>query len=161
MNYSNTIRGIARISGPLVVLILTMGMLTVCRSSHAADSTLDKAKETAQEISDNLWKSIDGQRLKNRTPDQIVAWCIMGALVGAVAGMATSLKTTGLGKVGRLLLGLAGAFVGGIVVSATGVDFGWGPVLIRYEELLFSFAGAILLIVFSRLIRSRFKKPSK
>ena len=163
MNSSNTLPGLARLhrSSRLAVLILTLGMLMVGRPSHAADSTLDKAKETAQEVTDSLWKSIDGQRLKNRTPDQIVAWGIMGVLVGAVAGMATSLKTTGLGKVGRLLLGLVGAFIGGIVVSATRVDFGWGPVLIRYEELLFSFVGAILLIVCSRLIRSRWKKPSK
>jgi len=163
MKSYNAIQGIARLhlSSPLAVLILTLGMLMVCRSSHAADSTLDKAKETAQEFTDSLWKSIDGQRLKNRTPDQIVAWGIMGALVGAVAGMATSLKTTGLGKVGRLLLGLAGAFIGGVVVTATRADFGWGPVLIRYEELLFSFAGAVVLIVCSRLIRSRWKKPAK
>lgn len=161
MNHSNSVSALARLSTPLVVLIVAFGMLMDGRSSHAADSILDKAKETAQEVTDSLWKSIDEQRLKNRTPDQIVAWGIMGVLVGAVAGMATSLKTTGLGKVGRLLLGLAGAFLGGIAVSATRVDFGWGPVLIRYEELLFSFAGAVLLIVFGRLIRSRWQKPSK
>lgn len=163
MNYSNTMPVTMRLhlSSLLVAFILTLGILMVCQSSHAADSTLDKAKETAQEVTDSLWKSIDGQRLKNRTPDQIVAWAIMGVLVGAVAGMATALTTTGLGKVGRLLLGLAGAFIGGVVVSVTGADFGWGPVLIRYEELLFSFAGAVVLIVCSRLIRSRWKKPAK
>jgi uncharacterized membrane protein YeaQ/YmgE (transglycosylase-associated protein family) len=161
MNSSISMPGIVRLSAPLGVLILTLGMLILSQSSHAADSTLDKAKVAAQEVTDNLWKSIDEQRLKNRTPDQIVAWVLMGLLVGGAAGMATSLKTTGLGKVGRLLLGLAGAFIGGIVVSATRVDFGWGPVLIRYEELFFSFAGALLLIVSSRIMRARWKRPSK
>jgi uncharacterized membrane protein YeaQ/YmgE (transglycosylase-associated protein family) len=84
----------------------------------------------------------------------------MGVLVGAVAGMMTSLKTSGLGKAGRLLLGLAGAFLGGVVVHVAKVDFGLGPVLIRYEELLFAFAGAVVLIVLGRLIGSGARKKA-
>jgi uncharacterized membrane protein YeaQ/YmgE (transglycosylase-associated protein family) len=99
-------------------------------------------------------------RLKNRTPDDIVAWVIMGVLVGAVAGMMTSLRSTGLGKVGRLLLGLAGAFLGGIVLRVSKLDFGWGPVLIRYEELAFSLVGAIVLLVLAKFIRSRSTKQA-
>ena len=131
----------------------------------AVADTVEEAKEavrdagrSAEKTIENLWRSIDEQRLKNRTPDQIVAWAIMGVLVGAVAGMATSLKTTGLGKAGRILLGLAGAFIGGIVVHAARIDFGWGPVLIRYEDLLFSLVGALLLVVIGRFLRSRSKK---
>ena len=123
-----------------------------------AKNAVGDAGRTAGKALENLWNSIDQQRLKNRTPDQIIAWLIMGVLVGAVAGMATSLKTSGWGKVGRLLLGLAGAFLGGIVVQATRIDFGWGPVLIRYEELLFAFLGALLLVVIGRLVRSRSKR---
>jgi uncharacterized membrane protein YeaQ/YmgE (transglycosylase-associated protein family) len=103
---------------------------------------------------------VSESRLKNRTRDEIVAWAIMGVLVGAVAGMLTTLKTTGLGKVGRLLLGLAGAFMGGMIVHAGRIDFGLGPVLIRYEELLFSLAGAVVLIIVARFFRSGAKKKS-
>lgn len=131
----------------------------------AVADTVEDAKEavrdagrSAEKTLENLWRSIDEQRLKNRTPDQIVAWIIMGVLVGAVAGMATSLKTTGLGKAGRILLGLAGAFIGGIVVHVAGIDFGWGPVLIRYEDLLFSLVGALVLVLIGRLLRSKSKK---
>jgi uncharacterized membrane protein YeaQ/YmgE (transglycosylase-associated protein family) len=127
----------------------------------------EKAKETAQKATDavqqagkdvaneaeQLWHRIDNARLKNRTRDELVAWVIMGVLVGAVAGMATSLNTTGLGKLGRLFLGLAGAFIGGIVVRLANIDFGWGPVLIRYEELVISFLGAVALILLGRLVR--------
>ncbi len=105
---------------------------------------------------------MDESRLNHRNRHEIVAWVIMGVLVGAVAGMFTSLKSTGAGKVGRLLLGLAGAFLGGLVVKLTQINFGWGPVLIRYEELLFSLIGAIVLLVVARLIRSAArKKPSQ
>lgn len=72
--------------------------------------------------------------------------------------MLTSLKTTGLGKLGRLLLGLTGAFVGGMAVHVGRIDFGMGPVLIRYEELLFSLVGAVLLIIGARFFRSGAKK---
>jgi uncharacterized membrane protein YeaQ/YmgE (transglycosylase-associated protein family) len=140
----------------------------------AADepAVFTKTKEAAQETTaavaqagrsaavqaEDLWQRIDAARLKNRTPDELVAWVIMCVLVGALAGMMTSLEPTGFGKAGRLLLGLAGAFLGGIVVSVTRLDFGWGPVLIRYEELAFSLLGAILILVLARFIRSRSKK---
>ena len=84
----------------------------------------------------------------------------MGALVGGVAGSLTRLKPTGAGHLGRLFLGLAGAFLGGIVVHVGNFNFGWGPVLIRYEELFFSLVGAILLVALGRIVRSRMKKKA-
>ncbi len=159
--------------------LLAAGLLLVftClagRPALAADEPglVTKTKETAQETTaavaqagrsaadeaDQLWQRIDAARLKNRTPDEMAAWVIMGVLVGALAGMMTSLKPTGLGKLGRLLLGLSGAFLGGIVVRVTQLDFGWGPVLIRYEELAFSLFGAIVLLLLARFIRSRSQK---
>jgi uncharacterized membrane protein YeaQ/YmgE (transglycosylase-associated protein family) len=155
-------------------------LLLTCLAAQpavAADETglADKAKGVAKETAtaveevarsaasdaDRLWQKIDGARLKHRTPDEVVAWVIMGVLVGAMAGMMTSLKPTGLGKLGRLLLGFAGASLGGILVRTTHLDFGWGPVLIRYEELFFSLLGAIALLVLVRLVRSRScDKPS-
>lgn len=122
----------------------------------AAESAGKSAAQGAKE----LWQRIDEARLSNRTPDEIVAWVIMGMLVGAVAGMMTGLKPTGLGKVGRLLLGLVGAFLGGMVVHVGRFDFGWGPVLIRYEELLFSLLGAVVLVVLAKVIFSRAKKKT-
>lgn len=141
----------------------------------AATGAADKAKEVAQETSaavekagqvaadtaKNLWQRIDEARLKNRTPDELVAWIIIGTLVGAIAGMMTPLKPTGFGKVGRLALGLAGAFLGGVVVHVGRFDFGWGPVLIRYEELFFSLVGAILIVVGGKILSARVKsKPT-
>ena len=116
-----------------------------------------KAGRSAADQVEQLWNKIDAARLKNRTKDEIVAWVIMGALVGAVAGMMTNLKPSGLGKAGRLLLGLTGAFLGGIVLRVSKLDFGWGVAIIRYEELTFSLVGAILLLMGSKFLRSRSK----
>lgn len=170
---------------PLPLCALFVLMLGITLRAAAADEPglTERAKETAQETKDavqgavkdakgavegvgrdvgnsfeNLWRRVDEGRLKNRTRDEVVAWVIVGLLVGAVAGMMTRLKPTGLGLVGRLLLGLGGACLGGLVGHLTKIDFGMGPVLIRYEELLFSLVGAILLIVVVRMIRSGSKK---
>lgn len=138
---------------------------TVKEATVAVEGAAKDVKESVQDASravgksfEDLWRRVDEGRLKNRTRDEIVAWIIMGTLVGAVAGLLTSLKSTGLGKLGRLLLGLAGAFIGGMIVHLGRIDFGLGPVLIRYEELLFSLVGAIVLIVVARLFRSGAKK---
>jgi uncharacterized membrane protein YeaQ/YmgE (transglycosylase-associated protein family) len=177
-NRSNHIVNLLRrgILGSVGTLVLTLACLA-SQSAVAADDTAlgEKTKQAAQEAATTvqeagnavaadagqLWQSIDAARLKNRTPDEIVAWVIMGVLVGALAGMMTSLRPTFSGKLGRLLLGLAGASIGGIAVRVVHVNFGWGPVLIRYEELAFAFVGAILLLVVARLVRSlAIKKPS-
>lgn len=131
--------------------------------SHVADQTgqaIRGASQATEQAAQKLWARIDAARLKNRTPDQIMAWVIMGVLVGAIAGMATGLRSTGMGRLGRLLLGLAGAFIGGLIVSVANVDFGWGVVILRYEELVFAFGGAILLLALSRVIRRCSAKKS-
>jgi len=133
----------------------------VTKTKEAAQETtaaVEQATRSAADQAEQLWQRIDAARLKNRTPDEIVAWVIMGVLVGALAGIMTTLKPTGFGNLGRVLLGLAGAFLGGIAVRMTGLNFGWGPVLIRYEELVFSLLGAILLVVLAKFIRSRSTK---
>ena len=164
-----------------------LGRLTVCgffclylnfavvpATLWAADGVVDQTKATVEEMTHavkdagrsaadsfkSLWSRVDESRLTNRTRDEIVAWVIMGMLVGAVAGIFTSLNTSVAGRFGRLMLGLAGAFVGGTVVHVARLDFGWGPVLVRYEELLFSVVGAVFLIIVARLIRSSATKKS-
>ena len=126
-------------------------------TKDAKDSVTDAGRAVSDKF-ENLWRRADDTRLKNRSRDEIVAWVIMGVLVGSLAGMMTSLKSSGLGKAGRLMLGLAGAFLGGVIVHVAKFDLGMGPVLIRYEELLFAFAGAIVLIIVARLITSGAKK---
>ncbi len=146
----------------LCPIVLVFGLLAGT-TAFGADIT-KKVEEAGTAVSDtasDLWKKLDSARLKNRTRDELVAWAIMGVLVGAVAGMLTSLKTTGMGKAGRLLLGLVGAFIGGMVVRMRDFDFGWGPVLIRYEELFFSFVGAVVLVLLGKFLSSKSKKEQK
>lgn len=124
------------------------------RSKAVATDAKDLAVEAGQSVAtgaENLWQKIDEEGFKNRTRHEIVAWMIMGGLVGGIAGMLTSMRSTGFGRLGRLFLGLMGAFIGGLAVRLGNLDMGWAPLQIRYEELLFSFAGAVALIVLWRM----------
>lgn len=152
---------LASFSGRSVLAADEPGLVTKTKDAvKETTETVEQAGRSAVDEAQQLWQRIDAARLKNRTPDEILAWVIMGALVGGLAGLLSSLKLSGAGKLGRLFLGLAGAFLGGMVVRVTGLDFGWGPVLIRYEELFVSFLGAILLIVVVRVIPFGFKGKS-
>src|SRR5687767_2476003 len=90
--------------------------LVAADTIHDAKDAIQDAGRSAASSIENLWHRIDESRLKNRTRDEIIAWMMMGMLVGGVAGSLTSLATSGLGRVGRILLGLGGAFVGGIIM---------------------------------------------
>lgn len=131
------------------------------RSKAVANDAKEVVVEAGQSVATgagNVWQSIEKQGLSKGTRDGIVAWMIVGALVGAIAGMLTSMKATGMGRFGRLLLGLIGAFIGGVAVRVGNLDLGWNPLQIRYEELLFAFAGAVLLVVLARLVRATTQK---
>ena len=157
-----------------VIAVLMLLLLNAFVPSRAlgADGLVDKTKTVASDATEavkdagrtvadkatEVWKRIDDAMLKHRNRDEMVAWAIMGVLVGALAGMMASSKSSGAGKFGRLLLAVVGAFLGGIAVRALRVDFGWGPVLIRYEELCFSLAGAVVLVVVGKMIRGKAKK---
>jgi uncharacterized membrane protein YeaQ/YmgE (transglycosylase-associated protein family) len=130
-------------------------------AARDTSAAVEQAGTAAADTAKEFWQRVDEARLKNRTPDELVAWVIMGVLVGTVAGMRTTHKPTATGKVGRLVLGLAGAFLGGIIAHVGQFNFGWGPVLIRYEELFFSFVGAILIVAAGKIIRSRMKERPK
>lgn len=105
-----------------------------------------------------VWKRIDEKRLKNRTPDEIVAWALMGLLVGGLLS-----RFTKLSSMASVVVGLIGAFLGGIASNVLQLDWGLGPVLIRYEELLCSAFGGLALCFVWRWFRTKAapKAPAK
>jgi uncharacterized membrane protein YeaQ/YmgE (transglycosylase-associated protein family) len=118
-----------------------------------------KIEATGQAASAKLgeiWERIDERRLKNRTPDEIVAMVIMGLLVGSLL-----YRFGKRGQITSVLLGLVGAFIGGIVAHVTQLNLGLGPVLITYEDLLCTLAGGVLMLCGARwsAILKLFKGP--
>ncbi len=126
-------------------------------SGSAAGGQIQETGQAAVTKIQTLWQRIDERRLKNRTPDQIVAWVIMGLLVG---GLLYRFGKRNL--VASVLLGLVGAFIGGILANVLQINLGLGPVLITYEELLFTLLGGFLMLCASRwgTIIKLFKRPA-
>ena len=115
-----------------------------------AQDAIDETKEELSENLDDFEDRFQENRLINREPADILAWVFMGMLVGALAGTFSPLGTTLIARFLRLLLGLLGAFIGGMVVRIGDIDFGWPIIEIPLVELLFSLLGAIALVALLR-----------
>lgn len=126
---------------------------TAQQVGKAATDATQAIQDTGQAAMNNievLWQRIDEKRLKNRTPDELVAWALMGLLVGGLI-----YRITKLGQGATIFLGLAGAFLGGIVANIFQFNFGLGPVLIRYEDLICSLVGGFAILYACAWIKKR------
>jgi uncharacterized membrane protein YeaQ/YmgE (transglycosylase-associated protein family) len=133
--------------------------------THAADSATASATETAKETTEqakaamgDLGKKMSEHRLVNRTPAEIVAWVIMGVLVGALVGITSPYQASLPGRFLVLGFGLLGAFIGSMVARVGELDFGWPAIQITGEELACSFGGALFLVILGRFIRYKINK---
>jgi len=79
----------------------------------------------------------------------ILSWVVMGLLVGAVAKFFMPGKDPG-GIIVTILLGIAGAFVGGFVESLLGLGKVTG---FNLGSFLMAVGGAILLLIVYRLFK--------
>ncbi len=82
----------------------------------------------------------------NLEPGGVLAWIIVGLVAGWLASMLTG---GGHGLIGNLVLGLVGAFIGGLVFTALGVGSSVGLI----GSIAVATVGAIILIGIGRLVR--------
>jgi len=118
--------------------------------AQTVGATATEVTQTTLNQIESLWKRIDEKRLKNRTPDELVAWALMGLLVGGLV-----YRFSNLNQLTTILLGLIGAFIGGILANVLQLDLGMGPVLIRYEDLLCSLIGGLALFFVWKWFKGR------
>jgi uncharacterized membrane protein YeaQ/YmgE (transglycosylase-associated protein family) len=83
---------------------------------------------------------------------QIVVWVIVGGFAGTLAGRAVTLKKQGLGRWMNLLVGMAGAVIGGELFSLLRINFGLGDLKVSFEDLIAAFLGSLLVIFVWRII---------
>jgi uncharacterized membrane protein YeaQ/YmgE (transglycosylase-associated protein family) len=84
---------------------------------------------------------------------KIIVWLIVGALAGTVAGRLVTLKQEGFGRWTNLLIGMAGALVGGLLFGALGIDLGLGELKITFEDLISAFVGSLLCVGIWSVVR--------
>jgi len=83
------------------------------------------------------------------TTNTILIWLVVGLVAGVLASLIV--RGSGLGIVGDILLGIAGAFVGGWAFHA----LGWhAPFTGIASVIAVAFVGAVILLALVHLIRA-------
>jgi uncharacterized membrane protein YeaQ/YmgE (transglycosylase-associated protein family) len=83
---------------------------------------------------------------------QIIVWIIVGGFAGTLAGRVVTLKRQGLGRWTNLVVGMAGAVIGGELFRLFRIDFGLGELKVTFEDLIAAFLGSLLVIFAWRII---------
>jgi uncharacterized membrane protein YeaQ/YmgE (transglycosylase-associated protein family) len=78
----------------------------------------------------------------------ILTWLIVGLVAGVLASMV--MGGTGYGLIGDIVIGIAGAFIGGWLFARLGVTAPFGGIA---GVIFTAFIGAIVLLFLIRLIR--------
>lgn len=94
------------------------------------------------------------------TISDIISWILIGAAAGLLTGFLVRRKKEGSWRFAQLGIGLAGAFLGMAVVRLLKIDFGIGRVQLRWEDLVASVVGALLVIGGLRYARYRARRGS-
>ena len=76
-----------------------------------------------------------------------LSWCWSGSIAGWLAGHLV--QGTGLGLIGDMVIGVAGAFIGGLLLPQLGVHLGFGMVAAIFNATI----GAVLLLIVIRMVR--------
>lgn len=76
-----------------------------------------------------------------------IAWLIIGAVAGWLAGVVV--KGGGFGVLVDIIVGIAGAFIGGWLAGKLGIQIGGGWI----GSIATATAGAVILLFILRLIR--------
>lgn len=79
------------------------------------------------------------------TLGQLLVWLIIGALVGTLVGRLVSNRKRGFGWVNNLVLGIAGALVGGILFDLLDITIG-GDIVLTFTDFVAAFVGALLIL---------------
>jgi uncharacterized membrane protein YeaQ/YmgE (transglycosylase-associated protein family) len=77
----------------------------------------------------------------------IIAWLIVGAIAGWLAGMVV--KGGGFGLIGDIVVGIIGAVIAGYLLPYFHINIGTGMV----EAIIDAFIGAVILLIVVRLIK--------
>lgn len=77
----------------------------------------------------------------------IIAWLIIGAIAGWLAGVLV--KGGGFGLIVDIIVGIVGAFIGGWLAGLLGIHIGGGMI----SSIITAIVGAVILLFIVRLFR--------
>src|SRR3954471_5445342 len=79
--------------------------------------------------------------------ESLIAWLIVGAIAGWLAGLIV--KGYGFGLIGNIVVGIVGAVIAGYLLPRLGVGLGVGMV----AAIINAFIGAVVLLIIIGLVR--------
>jgi uncharacterized membrane protein YeaQ/YmgE (transglycosylase-associated protein family) len=82
------------------------------------------------------------------TLETFLIWIVIGLIAG---WLASAVAGGGFGLIGDIVVGVVGAFIGGLIFRGLHVHVPWGGIP---GTILVAFIGALVLLVILRVIRS-------
>ncbi len=83
---------------------------------------------------------------------QLLVWIIIGGLAGAVAGMIVKGRKRGFGLIGNIVIGLIGAFIGGILFDFFNINIA-GDIAFSANDLIAAIVGSLILLAILVVVR--------
>lgn len=81
------------------------------------------------------------------TPSMLIAWVIVGALAGTLAGRLAKFSKKGYGALTNFGIGLVGAALGGLAFRLFGIDLGLKSIAVSLEDLVAALIGSLVFIL--------------
>jgi len=91
--------------------------------------------------------------------DQLIVWIVVGLLGGGLAGALMTWERGGFGLLRNLLVGLAGALIGGLFFRLFGIWSGLDKIAISLRDVVAAFFGSLMVLaalcIWQKLIRPK------
>jgi uncharacterized membrane protein YeaQ/YmgE (transglycosylase-associated protein family) len=78
---------------------------------------------------------------------QLIVWAIVGLIAGSLVGVIVKGERKGFGLFANLGLGLAGAFVGGLLFRLLGLFPGLDQITLSLRDIVSAFLGSLLVLL--------------
>jgi uncharacterized membrane protein YeaQ/YmgE (transglycosylase-associated protein family) len=85
--------------------------------------------------------------------DELVVWIVVGLIGGGLAGFLATWERRGFGLARNLVLGLAGAVVGGLLFHLLNILPGLDKVAISLRDIVAALVGSLIVLTSLRLVR--------
>ena len=89
------------------------------------------------------------------TWQDLIAWLIVGALSGSLAGMLVKRRKEGFGHLLNLAIGMGGAIIGGVIFSTFGILKQLDAISVSGQDLVAGFVGALILLFVVWIIKKQ------
>lgn len=95
------------------------------------------------------------------TISELIVWLIVGGFAGSVTGALLKRKKEGYGRLRNLLVGMAGAAIGGALFNLFKIDLKLSDLKVTGEDLVSALLGSFLLMLIIWLIGKKKSKKAK